>query len=197
MSNNNRRNHRGHSAVYALTIILMALLVVGLAAFMLPGGFGFNGTRNEKQIAQDVQALDSTISKYGLSVDKVNITKRQTRTEDHVDRVWADLTASNKYYTYTGSWTLTYDQYNEGWELGAWKEEAHTLVTREAITEARVIADLKAEGFTDIIISEFNVHGTVCEAKCSGLIDNKIKSGGLRYDYDPERGWHQLFMSMW
>ena len=93
--------------------VLLTLIV--LTTFCVLTGCS-NTPKNEKGIIEDLKASDQFISSTA-EITSCEIIKRKTDTENHTDEVYVTVKGKNDVVSFTLSYMLTYELYNEGWFL--------------------------------------------------------------------------------
>lgn len=94
---------------------IVLLAIVSLAIPCVLAGCS-NSPKNEKGIIEDLKASDQFISPTA-EIDSCEIIKRQTSTESGTDEVYVTVEGCNDELSFTLSYVLTYELYNEGWFL--------------------------------------------------------------------------------
>lgn len=94
-----------------IVILAIAALVVTCA---LTGCS--NSPKDEKGIIEDLKASNQFISDTA-EIESCEIIKRQTNTENGTDEVYVTVEGGNDELSFTLSYILTYELYNEGWFL--------------------------------------------------------------------------------
>lgn len=73
--------------------------------------------KSEFDIQMDIVSREEMFVQYNLSVEAIDILKRQTNEAEKTDYVWVELVASNDEFTFSAEYFLIYVLYNEGWLL--------------------------------------------------------------------------------
>ncbi len=77
-------------------------------------------TVSEAQLKEDL-SQSSAYTLYGdgldISIDSFKVTKRQTATEDRIDTAWVEVDSSNDAVTGHMYFVMTYELYNDGWQI--------------------------------------------------------------------------------
>lgn len=110
--------------------VLDALLFGGFTICIVCVLVACSGKTQEKaesQISEDIQEQDDYFNSYKLTVDSFSISKRQTNVDDKNDFVWCTVTASNKNFSYSAQYKLTYVLYNDGWLLEEYNQESSSV----------------------------------------------------------------------
>lgn len=122
---------------------------------VLAGCGSANKVRDETEISADVQAQDAIITDCALRVDSFSVTKRQTNPENKNDFVWCTIKASNKDFSYSADYELTYVLYNDGWQLeGCYKGE--TSITPARYPTQEEATEIVRERFSDNELKKYN-----------------------------------------
>lgn len=89
-----------------LTLIVLTMFCVLTGCSSTP--------KNEKGIIEDLKASDQFISSTA-EITSCEIIKRKTDTENNTDEVYVTVEGGNNEFSFTLSYILNYELYNEGW----------------------------------------------------------------------------------
>lgn len=147
------------------------LCVLSLMAVILivPGcgnAISTNNPKNEKEIAEDILANKNYIEQYSrFTISELSIGKRQTDTDNKIDKIYITLSVSNGNETLEGyvantiegnvDLIATYGLYNDGWilddleidETGEYGEGVFTALEGRNLTEEQLRSDLTVYGY--------------------------------------------------
>lgn len=117
-----------------LVRVIIALVVLAALALILVL-CSRHSAKSEREILSDIRAYDDYYSNFNLNIDSIQITKRQTNPEQKVDYVWCTVSASNRDFTCSRDYSLTYVLYNDGWLLDDYDERLSSLLPKSYPTE--------------------------------------------------------------
>jgi len=156
---------------------------------------GGSSTKSESDISADIQATDSYFSTYGLTVDSIEITKRQTNDADKTDYVWVSIEASNDDFRYNANYSLTYVLYNDGWMLeDFWiEDESYLALHPETVTQERAEGDIASWGYSDIqFVNRTEYDNEVCLTYTASKTEYYLKTVydiSAVYEFSPDCSW--------
>lgn len=101
------------------------ILVICIASLL--SACGGQKEKTEEDILSDLQIQDTYYADYGLTVDSINITKRQTNQDSKTDYVWCEVVSSNDNFVYYANYEITNVLYNDGWLLEDYEKTIYSI----------------------------------------------------------------------
>lgn len=114
-----------HNRLLVRVVIALVVLAALALIFALCSR---HSAKSEREILSDIRAYDDYYSNFNLNIDSIQITKRQTNPEQKVDYVWCTVSASNRDFTCSRDYSLTYVLYNDGWLLDDYDDRLSSLL---------------------------------------------------------------------
>lgn len=121
-----------HNRLLVRVVIALVVLAALALIFALCSR---HSAKSEREILSDIRAYDDYYSNFNLNIDSIQITKRQTNPEQKVDYVWCTVSASNRDFTCSRDYSLTYILYNDGWLLDDYDERLSSLLPKSYPSE--------------------------------------------------------------
>lgn len=121
-----------HNRLLVRVVIALVVLAALALIFALCSR---HSAKSEREILSDIRAYDDYYSNFNLNIDSIQITKRQTNPEQKVDYVWCTVSASNRDFTCSRDYSLTYVLYNDGWLLDDYDERLSSLFPKSYPSE--------------------------------------------------------------
>ena len=131
-------------------ILFICVICIG----SLLSACGGQKEKSEEDILSDLQTQDTYYADYGLTVDSMNITKRQTNQDSKTDYVWCEVVASNNNFVYSASYEITNVLYNDGWLLENCERTSRSIEPKSYPTTDDATAAMQSNYETFEYISE-------------------------------------------
>ena len=162
-----------------IVILAIAALVVTCA---LTGCS--NSPKDEKGIIEDLKASNQFISDTA-EIESCEIIKRQTNTENGTDEVYVTVEGGNNELSFTLSYILTYELYNEGWFLEGVASYPDGPCDIQGLDEERLKDDIidqipflaaNKENLFNFGIEEYTIDSEICYSDISEYETSYIKT---------------------